>query len=170
MPTARRVTSRRRNVNFRWANTRTSRHEKPPRYTLPEYSRHTIDTEVTSMNMPFDQESSDDWSMWTSHPQIQDFWATETSATQDETVELVLQCFDEEGTLPSLDVKSHVQFLHRCLQKMPGQMVGLDASRPWQLYWTLAGLSVLGEDISHYRSRYEGYRNFFKVHINNQDL
>ena len=165
MPTARLTTSRRKNVNFQWAKTRASaRHEKLPRHTLPDFPRYTLNIEAPSIDMPTDQGLSGNWSMWTSHPQIQDFWATETSATQDETVELVLQCFDEEGDLPSLDVESHVQFLHQCLQTMPGQMVGLDASRPWQLYWTLAGLSVLGEDISQYRSRYERYWNLEGSH------
>jgi protein farnesyltransferase subunit beta len=28
-----------------------------------------------------------------------------------------------------------------------------DATRPWMVYWALAGLSMLGEDVSEYASR-----------------
>lgn len=61
--------------------------------------------------------------------------------------------FNEFG-LPSLEKEEHVQFLQENLAEFPAPFVGIDASRPWMVYWALLGLYLLGEDVSPFRSRY----------------
>ena len=93
------------------------------------------------------------------HPQ------TETTIAQDETVQLCLPLlvgvenpsrsifyFNSHG-LPRLEREKHVKYLHKSLQKLGGSYVAMDASRPWQIYWSLAGLSMLGENVQQYRER-----------------
>ncbi|KAL6252344.1 CAAX farnesyltransferase (FTase) subunit beta [Rhinocladiella similis] len=60
--------------------------------------------------------------------------------------------FNEFG-LPSLEKEEHVQFLQENLAEFPAPFVGIDASRPWMVYWALLGLYLLGEDVSPFRSR-----------------
>lgn len=60
--------------------------------------------------------------------------------------------FNEFG-LPSLSREDHISFLQENLEEFPPSFVGLDASRPWMVYWALVGLYMLGEDVSSYRSR-----------------
>lgn len=55
--------------------------------------------------------------------------------------------------IPKLQRQKHVKFLRQVLGKYPHQFQAMDASRPWLLYWGLAGLSALGEDVSQYRQR-----------------
>ena len=98
-------------------------------------------------------------------PPLLDDLESETSIVQAETLkECVpllnrvdelnnsLNDFNEFG-IPSLDKKSHGEFLHDNLDEFPAPFVGLDASRPWLVYWALLGLYLLGEDISVFRSR-----------------
>lgn len=61
--------------------------------------------------------------------------------------------FNEFG-LPSLEKEEHIQFLQENLAELPAPFVGIDASRPWMVYWALLGLHLLGEDVSLFRSRY----------------
>lgn len=58
--------------------------------------------------------------------------------------------------LPHLRRKQHAGFLNAQFQRLPPQFVAIDASRPWFFYWTVCGLSTLGEDVSHYRERLIG--------------
>ena len=55
--------------------------------------------------------------------------------------------------LPSLRREQHAAFLRAQLGKLPAPYVAIDASRPWFFYWTMAGLSFLGEDVTEYRER-----------------
>lgn len=90
---------------------------------------------------------------------------TDTTIAQDETVQLCLPFlvraedpsrrvfdFNSHG-LPRLEREKHAKFLHRSLRKLGASYVAMDASRPWQIYWSLAGLSMLGEDVQQYRER-----------------
>lgn len=98
--------------------------------------------------------------LFTQDPPIRDALQTPTSIVQDETVE-VCQPFlageddyfeyNEHG-VPELLRAKHSEFLHRHLQGLPGRFVAADATRPWFLYWCLAGLSLLGEDVTSYRT------------------
>ncbi len=98
-------------------------------------------------------------------PPLMDGLESETSVVQAETlkecVPLLNQVdevrrspldFNEFG-LPCLDKKRHAEFLHDNLDEFPAPFVGLDASRPWMVYWALLGLYLLGEDVSVFRSR-----------------
>ncbi|KOS19933.1 Protein farnesyltransferase subunit beta [Escovopsis weberi] len=94
------------------------------------------------------------------HPVIRDELATDSSHKQDKTVDECLpflngsehaQC-NAHG-VPRLDRQRHARFLHTQLGRLPAGFVGADASRPWMMYWSLAGLSLLGEDVDAYRAR-----------------
>ncbi|KAI9846275.1 MAG: CAAX farnesyltransferase (FTase) subunit beta [Sclerophora amabilis] len=103
--------------------------------------------------------------LFTSAPPIRDQLKTATSDSQDATVDqcLPLLSGDEaDGAspsdlnshgLPKLDRRKHIKFLHTSLGKLPSGFVGLDATRPWMLYWALTGLFLLGEEVSQYRER-----------------
>ena len=99
----------------------------------------------------------------TAWPPIRDKLETETSVSQDKTVQQCLPLLqgldtslvDCDGNgFPRLDRAKHARFLHRSLQPLPAVAVGFDASRPWMVYWALTALSVLGEDVTPYRERY----------------
>jgi protein farnesyltransferase subunit beta len=92
---------------------------------------------------------------------IIDTYLTETSATQNETLEAVLPFIQgnpngfplNEFGLPQLQRPKHVRFLSQCLGDYPSMMAVMDASRPWLVYWSLAGMAALGQDISGFRDR-----------------
>jgi len=60
--------------------------------------------------------------------------------------------FNQHG-VPRLDRERHIEFLKDALGEFPPRFVGVDASRPWMVYWALMGLYLLGEDVTSYRSR-----------------
>lgn len=51
-------------------------------------------------------------------------------------------------SIPHLQRRKHIRFLHQTLATLPEWFVALDASRPWIIYWATAGLSMLGETLS----------------------
>lgn len=55
--------------------------------------------------------------------------------------------------LPHLRRHKHADFLRGTFNKLPAPYQVVDASRPWLFYWTLGGLSFLGEDVTQYRER-----------------
>ncbi|KAL2002027.1 hypothetical protein VTN02DRAFT_780 [Thermoascus thermophilus] len=96
-------------------------------------------------------------------PPIRDSLSTETSRLQDETVDKCLPFlrgieptqrgpFNPFG-VPALQRDAHVEYLYDSLEEYPSNFVGIDSSRPWMVYWALAGLSMLGEDVSKFRER-----------------
>ena len=154
MPTGRFAPSTRLNVKFPWARSRSSRHTSTINVPQPGFLETRKCANPRKMAFARDGEVSGDWSLWASHPQIQDSFKTETSATQDDTVELLLPFLDSDEGPPRLERGKHIEYLHSCLGNLPDVMVVLDASRPWQIYWSLAALSLLGNDVTQYRSRY----------------
>jgi hypothetical protein len=103
--------------------------------------------------------------LFASLPPLCDLLKTVSSTTQDLTVQECLPFllgsehpqqssydFNAHG-VPNLDRKAHVAFLNGSLGELPSGFVSIDASRPWMLYWALAGLHLLGEDVSPYRER-----------------
>ncbi|EXJ90003.1 protein farnesyltransferase subunit beta [Capronia epimyces CBS 606.96] len=98
-------------------------------------------------------------------PALLDSLETETSVLQADTVKECLPLlnaiedpsrspFDfNEFSVPVLEREKHIDFLHENLEEFPAPFVGLDASRPWMVYWALLSLYMLGEDVSRYRSR-----------------
>ena len=103
-------------------------------------------------------------SLFTSQPQLRDHVRTESSILQDNTVEECLPFLAgtaEQGPseynahgLPRLQRALHQQYLYDALESYPSSFVGYDASRPWILYWSLTGLSLLGENVKTYMERY----------------
>ena len=100
-------------------------------------------------------------------PPLVDDLKTDTSTVQYDTIQECLPLlnkvnnasqnpldFNEFG-LPYLEKEKHVQFLQENLAEFPAFFVGIDASRPWMVYWALLGLYLLGEDVSLLRSRYD---------------
>jgi protein farnesyltransferase subunit beta len=98
-------------------------------------------------------------------PPIKDPLVTATSSAQDENIEETLPlinataestrdlfAYNEYG-VPRLDRFQHIDFLRDALGEHPAPFVGLDASRPWMVYWGLMGLHLLGEDVADYRTR-----------------
>lgn len=97
--------------------------------------------------------------LFTAPPPIADPLATPSSTLQDATVKEVLPylCgaagrldYNARG-VPRLSREKHAAFLRRNLGTLPAPYIGADASRPWILYWCLAGLALLGEDVGAYR-------------------
>lgn len=97
--------------------------------------------------------------LFTSLPPVRDELQSATTVSQDDTVDLCLPFLSggkDDGCnhygVPQLDRERHIRFLHKQLGKHPAPFVAADASRPWFLYWSLNGLSLLGEDVSSYRA------------------
>ncbi|EYE99877.1 CAAX farnesyltransferase subunit beta RAM1 [Aspergillus ruber CBS 135680] len=101
--------------------------------------------------------------LFTEPPVIHDPLTTETSELQEQTLEKCLpflqgnqksqrEPFSRHG-VPALGRDDHIGFLYDSLEEYPDDFVALDASRPWMCYWALAGLSLLGEDVSKFRQR-----------------
>jgi protein farnesyltransferase subunit beta len=93
-------------------------------------------------------------------PIVQDLLRTHTSIEQDKVVHSCLQLLaDPLNPLPDLKRDAHVDFLNWALgidkdgEQLPKGFTKMDASRPWLLYWCLAGLYALGEDLTQYRPR-----------------
>ncbi|KAK0641173.1 beta subunit of hypothetical CAAX farnesyltransferase [Cercophora newfieldiana] len=94
-------------------------------------------------------------------PAIRDALQTPTSVTQDETLNSMALNLNARAErlrynahgVPRLERKKHVAFLRKTMGPFPAQYVHGDASRPWYIYWSLAGLNFLGEDVSSYRQR-----------------
>jgi protein farnesyltransferase subunit beta len=98
-------------------------------------------------------------------PAIRDLLITESSRVQDAVVESCLPLLsgtdvslstsklNRLGVPPLLEAE-HANFFFDDLEDHPPGFVVLDASRPWMLYWALAGLTLLGEDLTSYRNRY----------------
>lgn len=104
-------------------------------------------------------------SAFSTPPFIKDSLVTATSSAQDENIEDTLPLINAAAELnrrsleyneygvPRLDRLQHIDFLKDALEEHPAPFVGLDASRPWMVYWALMGLHLLGEDVTEYRTR-----------------
>lgn len=98
--------------------------------------------------------------LFTSLPPIKDPLVTDTSLSQDDTARHCLplhagtsRSFFDLNTqgIPRLNQEDHVEFLNDTIQK--AKYIPYDALRPWVVYWSLIGLSVLGEDLEKWRVR-----------------
>lgn len=101
--------------------------------------------------------------LFTQPPPIRDPLITETIDLQNATQTKCLpflkgihssqKDFNDHG-VPALQRDLHASYLYDSLEDYPEGFVAMDASRPWILYWGLAGLSMLGEDTTRFRERY----------------
>ncbi|CAI7606847.1 unnamed protein product [Penicillium bialowiezense] len=100
--------------------------------------------------------------IFTQPPAIIDPLVTETTDLQNATREKCLpflagshssQSDHNEHGVPALKRDLHVTYLYDSLEDYPPGFVAMDASRPWMVYWGLAGFAMLGEDTSQFRER-----------------
>lgn len=92
---------------------------------------------------------------------IIDSLKTDSSALQDETLEVVMPFLEGNPNgfplnifgIPHLQKEKHINFLKKALGDYPAPYAMMDASRPWIIYWSLQGLTALGYDISEFRPR-----------------
>ncbi|KAL1591694.1 CAAX farnesyltransferase (FTase) subunit beta [Paraconiothyrium brasiliense] len=92
---------------------------------------------------------------------IVETFRTDSSEVQDETLEAVLPFLEgnpndfplNEFGIPHLQREKHIKFLQKALGDYPAPFAMMDASRPWIVYWSLQGLSVLGYPIHEYSER-----------------
>jgi protein farnesyltransferase subunit beta len=102
-------------------------------------------------------------SIFTTPPLIQDELTTVSSRMQEQTVEECLPFMTLQNTedpddlnmfgVPRLQTTKHLRFLKNVEKDYPAGYVAADGTRPWMVYWALAGISMLGEDVSDYKSR-----------------
>jgi protein farnesyltransferase subunit beta len=93
---------------------------------------------------------------------IRDSLVTETSETEDETAQVVLPFLEGNPNdfslnafgIPNLQRAKHEPFLREQLGDYPARAAGLDAARPWIVYWALQGLTAMGSDITSYNKKY----------------
>jgi Prenyltransferase, beta subunit len=100
--------------------------------------------------------------LFTQPPPIRDPLITETVDLQNATLEKCLpflkgihsaqKDFNVYG-VPALQRDIHAGFLYDALEDYPSGFVAMDASRPWIVYWALAGLAMLGEETTRFRER-----------------
>jgi len=99
--------------------------------------------------------------LFTTVPPVRDSLETRTSSDQDDTVDACLPFLSGDDInldynlhgVARLDRVRHIRFLHKSLGSLPAHFLAADPSRPWFLYWSLAALTILGEDVSSYRTR-----------------
>ena len=101
--------------------------------------------------------------LFTQPPPIRDPLVTESIDLQDATLDKCLPFLKgihstQKGPfnacgVPALQRDDHVAYLYDALEDYPAGFVAMDASRPWMVYWALAGLALLGEDITRVRQR-----------------
>ena len=125
-------------------------------------SRDSLEQLSLQQNMIFNN-GTDEFpvpELFTSLPPIRDLLVTYTSLSQDETAKRCLPLhagpsrsfFDlSPQGIPRLNREDHVDFLNDAIQK--AEPVPFDALRPWVVYWSLTGLSVLGENLEQWRNR-----------------
>lgn len=110
--------------------------------------------------------------IFTQPPAIIDPLVTETTDLQNATREKCLpflagshssQSDHNEHGVPALKRDLHVTYLYDSLEDYPPGFVAMDASRPWMVYWGLAGFAMLGEDTSQFRERYVRHFNFVRM-------
>lgn len=77
--------------------------------------------------------------------------ASDTLRSQYETEQSISALLAEQlakATPAALDVDTHAAYCRRLIDNpLPPFFVGLDASRPWVLYWVLHSLAVMGRPI-----------------------
>ncbi|TKX23315.1 putative protein farnesyltransferase subunit beta [Elsinoe australis] len=100
--------------------------------------------------------------LYSTLPILPDDFKTPTSIAQAKVAETCRKLMSGEEReihelnnhgIPRLQRQKHIKFMHKNLNTYPPPYQAMDASRPWILYWALAGLAHMGEDISMYRER-----------------
>lgn len=109
--------------------------------------------------------------LFTQPPPIRDPLVTETIDLQDATLEKILPLLKglqssaplNAHGVPALRRDDHLAYLYDALEDYPPGFVAMDSSRPWMVYWALAGLSLLGEDVTRFQERLVIARCLFPI-------
>ena len=162
---------RRVQQNLRSSNVKALESSNPRRMTSVKHVIPTVLEEPVELitrdsleELSFQEHTTTDESpvpeLFTSFPPIRDSLVTETSVSRDETAEHCLPLhagtsgsllhLNSQG-IPPLNQEQHVKFLNSTIQN--AKYIPYDALRPWVIYWSLTGLSVLGEDLAQWRHR-----------------
>ena len=101
--------------------------------------------------------------LFTNPPPIKDGLVTESLTVQYEVIDQCLPFLNGEEadplrlnsqSIPKLERDKHIEFLEKSIKN--ARFIAFDASRPWVVYWSLTGLSLLGRNVEVYRERYMG--------------
>jgi protein farnesyltransferase subunit beta len=102
-------------------------------------------------------------SIFTNLPLIEDELVTDSSRMQDQTVQECLPFMTLQNTedpddlnmfgVPKLQKMKHLKFLKNIEKDYPAGYVAADGTRPWMVYWALAGMAMLGVDVRDYKGR-----------------
>jgi protein farnesyltransferase subunit beta len=169
MPT---VAGKRRNVRFPFAHLKSSpltTAQKPQKQTQKQNQDQEKRPDTRSTSSQGRKMASQAAphpgtpALFTQPPPIRDPLVTETTDLQDVTLSKCLPFlkgisdlqkgpFNASG-VPALQRDDHVEYLYDSLEDYPAGFVAMDSSRPWMIYWGLAGLTLLGEDISRVHQR-----------------
>ena len=99
--------------------------------------------------------------IFVSRPRIQDTLVTGSSIAQDKVINRCLPYLTStkrtpsnlrSRSIPKLEREEHLAFLESAIKD--ARFTAADASRPWVVYWSLTGVSLLGKNIEIYRERY----------------
>ncbi|CAI7564678.1 unnamed protein product [Penicillium manginii] len=168
MPT---VAGKRRNVRFPFAHLKTA-----PLTTAQKSQKQTQNQKQNQEKRPDIRSTSTQGrkmasqaahpgtpALFTQPPPIRDPLVTETTDLQDATLSKCLPFLKGISDLqkgpfnpcgvPALQRDDHVEYLYDSLEDYPAGFVAMDSSRPWMIYWGLAGLTLLGEDVSRVHQR-----------------
>jgi hypothetical protein len=126
-------------------------------------NRPTSSIPMTSAMNPSDSKARPGIpALFTQPPPIRDPLITETIDLQNATLEKCLpflkgihstqKDFNDHG-VPALQRDLHISYLYDALEDYPEGFVAMDASRPWIVYWALAGLAMMGEETTRFRER-----------------
>jgi protein farnesyltransferase subunit beta len=78
---------------------------------------------------------------------LDDGYPTLTSTSQEDTMLLISQAWEESTFHPQTFREKTIQYLQRAfMEPLDANFISLDASRPWLTYWTLHALILLGVD------------------------
>ena len=127
--------------------------------TSTDSERSFEEVDVDELNLGEPPNCSQIPSLFISPPPIIDDLATDTIRKREDTIKVCLPYLSGNhkelsrtlGALPELKREKHVAFLRATLQN--ARFTAYDASRPWVVYWSLTGLTLLGEDVEIYSEK-----------------
>lgn len=170
------VAGKRRNVRFPLAHLKTAplatAQQKQKQKQKHGHQKHNLNLEnrlgnrstfSTSGEMAESAAQPGIPALFTQPPSLRDPLVTETTDLQDATLSKCLPFlkgisdgqkgpFNANG-VPALQRADHLEYLYDALEDYPAGFVAMDSSRPWMIYWGLAGLTLMGEDVTPIRER-----------------
>src|ERR1700753_808617 len=146
--------------NYLSMSFRVPRLRRKPKFTMaasnPTASRPSVQSNLTDRISGPDEDPTDETmtipavpSIYTTLPILKDDLETETSRIQDQTVDDILPFMSLQNVedpedlnsfgVPKLQKAKHIRFLKKIETDYPPLFVAADATRPWMVYWSMAG-------------------------------